>query len=188
MKLHADCERMLFSAEEIAAKIGDAAAWLDGEYGTCADAAPVAVCVLKGAVFFFCDLVRRMKTPVSVEFLRASSYRLAARSGQLQADKKLSFDPAGRDILLVEDIVDSGKTLQFLRTYFLSLGAKSVKTAVLLDKVSARTVPFRADCKCFDIENEFVVGYGMDYAERYRSLPYIAVLKREIYAPQEKKG
>lgn len=178
MELHKDCEKLLFSAEEIAAKTQDLAARLDEEYR---GKTPVAVCILKGAAFFFCDLLRGMQTPVKVEFLRASSYRSEASSGLLRTDETFSFDPAGQDILLVEDIVDSGKTLQFLKVYLLMHGARSVKTATLLDKPSARKVPFQADWKCFDVGEGFVVGYGMDYAENYRNLPYIALLKREIY-------
>ena len=178
MKLHADCEKLLFSAEEIAAKVKDLAARLDEEYR---GKTPLAVCVLKGAAFFFCDLVRAMDTPVQVEFLRASSYGSGVTSGVLCTERTFPFDPAGQDVLLVEDIVDSGKTLRFLKESLLSHGAKSVKTATLLDKPSARTVPFSADWKGFDVDGGFVVGYGMDYAEKYRDLPYIALLKREIY-------
>lgn len=177
-ELHEDCEKLLFSAEEIASGTRSVAALLDEAYrGT----TPVAVCVLKGAVFFFCDLLRAMRTPAEIEFLRASSYRRGATSGTLYVDDALSFEPRGRDILLVEDIVDSGKTLRSLKASLLERGAKSVKTVTLLDKPSARKVSFEVDYKVFDVGAGFVVGYGMDYAEKYRNLPYIALLKPAIY-------
>ena len=165
-----DCERILFTAEDIAAQVKKAAAWLDERFeGT----VPLAVSVLKGSVIFFCDLVRAMKTPVQMDFMTLSSYGSgSSSSGMPKIVMDLSAPVEGRDVLLVEDIVDSGHTLVKLKELLGGRGAKSF-TVVEVD--------VKADYSCFTVGNEFIVGYGLDYAQRYRNLPYIGVLKREIY-------
>lgn len=178
-KMHSDCERVLLTEEEIAQKVKEAAAWLDERF---AGEVPVAVCNLKGSVVFFCDLLRAMKTNVQMEFMAVGSYGNAAYSVSPPKIKQdLSGSVEGRDVILVEDIVDSGNTLVTLRAFLKERGARSLTVVVLLDKPSRRVTPAEADYTCFSIEDAFVVGYGLDYAERYRNLPYIGVLRREIY-------
>lgn len=177
--MNCDCERILLTEEQIRGKVEEAAAWLDEKYR---GAMPLAVSVLKGSAVFFCDLVRAMKTPVQMDFMAVSSYGNAATSSGLpKIIMDLGAPVKGRDVLLVEDIVDSGNTLVRLRNLFEGRGAKSFTVVTLLDKPARRKVPVKADYSCFEIGDEFIVGYGLDYAERYRNLPYIGVLKREIY-------
>ena len=174
-----DCERILFSAEEIAAEVKKAAAWLDERYEGCE---PIAISVLKGSVIFFCDLVRAMRTPVQRDFMTLSSYGGGTSStGMPKIVMDLSASVEGRDVLLVEDIVDSGHTLVKLKQLLSGRGAKSFTVVSLLDKPSRREVDVKADYSCFTVGNEFIVGYGLDYDQRYRNLPFIGVLKREIY-------
>ncbi len=143
---------------------------------------PIAVAVLKGSAFFFCDLVRAMKTPVQVEFMTASSYGDGAvSSGTPKIKTNFSTPVEGRDVILVEDIIDSGRTLLALKELFKERGARSFTAVTLFDKPSRRVTPVQADFACFEVGDEFIVGYGLDYAQRYRNLPYAGILKREIY-------
>lgn len=145
-------------------------------------APPIAVAVLKGSAFFFCDLVRAMKTPVQVEFMTASSYGDGAvSSGTPKIKTNFSTPVEGRDVILVEDIIDSGRTLLALKELFKERGARSFTAVTLFDKPSRRVTPVQADFACFEVGDEFIVGYGLDYAQRYRNLPYAGILKREIY-------
>lgn len=178
--MNQDVERILFTEEEIAAKVKEAAAWLDERYK---DAQlPLAVSVLKGSVVFFCDLLRAMKTPVQMDFMTVSSYGNSSESSGIpKIVMDLAAPVTGRDVLLVEDIVDSGNTLKKMRELLEGRGAKSFTVVTLVDKPERRQVPIKADYSCFEIENEFIVGYGLDYAQRYRNLPYIGVLKRSVY-------
>lgn len=174
-----DIERVYLSERQIREEVARAAAFLDGKF---AGGNPLAVGVLKGSVMFFCDLVRAMKTPVQMEFMTVSSYGAAARSsGAPKILSDISASAEGRDVLLIEDIVDSGYTLKFLKEFFLERGAKSFTAVTLLNKPARRRVGIGADYSCFEVEDEFLVGYGLDYAQRYRTLPYIGVLKREAY-------
>ena len=175
--MHPDCERILFTQEQIAARVRAAAAWLDRRF---AGRRPVAVCNLKGSVVFFCDLLRAMRTDAEMDFMAVSSYGNATAAVCRPKIKKHLFSSVeGRDVLLVEDIVDTGHTLLTLRAFLRERGAKSITVVTLLDKPARREVPAEADYACFSVEDAFVVGYGLDYAERYRNLPYIGVLKRE---------
>lgn len=174
-----DCERILFTQEELHEKVLEAAAWLDRRYE---GSVPYAVSVLKGSVIFFCDLVRAMKTPVQMDFMTVSSYGNGSESsGVPKIVMDLAAPVEGRDVLLVEDIVDSGHSLAKMKSLLEGRGAKSFTVVTLLDKPSRRQVPVKADYSCFEVGDEFIVGYGLDYAQRYRNLPYIGVLKREIY-------
>lgn len=183
--MHKDLESVVLSAEQIGEKVKNAAEWLDKKFEG-ADTPPLAISVLKGSVFFFCDVVRAMKTPVQLDFMTVSSY---ANSTQSSGMPKIVMDLAasveGRDVILVEDIVDSGHTLARMRDLILGRGAKSFTVVTLFDKPSRRKVPVKADFSCFEIGDEFIVGYGLDYAQQYRNIPYIGILKREIY---EKKN
>ena len=137
---------------------------------------------MKGSVMFFSDLIRHMETPLELDFMAVSSYGCGTTStGCLQVKKDLTTDIAGRDVLIVEDIIDSGNTLYNLKKLLNSRSPSSVNIVTLLDKPQRREVPMEPEYTCFVIEDEFVVGYGMDYAEEYRNLPYIGVLKRCVY-------
>jgi hypoxanthine phosphoribosyltransferase len=143
---------------------------------------PVVICVLKGACLFFADLVKAMKIPLHTDFMIAKSYGdKAVSSGKLNIIKDIDTDMQGRHVLVADDIIDTGLTLSLITKNLIDRGAASVKTAVLLDKAMARTENFNPDYRCFEVGNEFIVGYGMDYAERFRNLPYIAVLKESVY-------
>lgn len=177
--MYEDLQSVFLSEEQIKAKVKEAAAWLDERF---IGKKPLAVSVLKGSVMFFCDLVRAMKTPVQLDFMAISSYGSSTESSGMP---EIVMDPAapveGRDVILVEDIVDSGNTLCKLRELFSGRGAKSFTAVTLLDKPSRRKVDIKPDFSCFTVGDEFVVGYGLDYAQQYRNLPCVAILKREIY-------
>ena len=170
-------ERILFTEVDIRARVDhvarEVAAYYQGEPCT-------VVAVLKGGCVFAADLIRKLPMPLSLSFAAASSYRGGTTSGAL----KLTFLPPepetrGRRVLLVDDILDTGRTAAALREKLLAHGAREVKTCVLLDKPSRRVVACRADFSCFDVPDLFIVGYGLDFAGRYRNLPYIAVLRPE---------
>lgn len=177
--MNGDLQRIFLTEKQIREKVRDAAAWLDCRF---AGKNPLAVSVLKGSVMFFCDLVRAMETPVQIDFMTISSYGKSTRSsGMPEIVTDLTASVEGRDVILVEDIIDSGNTLLKLRELFIGRGAKSFTAVALLDKPSRRQVDIKADYSCFEVGDEFIVGYGLDYAQQYRNLPYIAVLKRDVY-------
>ena len=177
--MNGDLQRVLLSYEQINEKVKEAAAWLDCRF---AGKNPLAVCVLKGSVMFFCDLVRAMKTPVQLDFMTISSYGAGTHnSGIPKIVMDLASSVEGRDVILVEDIVDSGNTLLKMRDLILGRGAQSFTAVTLLDKPSRRKADVKADFSCFEVGDEFIVGYGLDYDQKYRNLPYIAVLKCELY-------
>lgn len=177
--MDADLQRIFLTEAQIKEKVKEAAEWLDNRF---AGKNPLAICVLKGSVMFFCDLVRAMKTPVQLDFMSVASYGSGTQSsGRPEIVSDLSFSVEGRDVILVEDIVDSGYTLLKMRDILSERGAKSFAAVTLLDKPSRRQADVKADFSCFETGDEFIVGYGLDYAQKYRNLPYIAVLKREVY-------
>ena len=144
---------------------------------------PLFLSVLKGSFVFMADLVRACQLKSDVEFIAVSSYENATvSSGRIKINHDLQQDITGRHIIIVEDILDSGNTLAFLKDYFLTKGAASITIVTLLDKPARRTKAITADLAGFVVPDEFVVGYGLDYAQRYRNVPYIGVLKPEVYA------
>ena len=176
-----DLEKIVLNEDEIASHVKKAAAWLDEKFKG-VDAPPLTISILKGSVFFFCDVVRAMQTPVQLDFMTVSSYGNSSKSsGVPKIVTDLSVSVEGRDVILIEDIVDSGYTLLRMRDLIVGRGAKSFTVVTLFDKPSRRQVSIQADYSCFEIGDEFIVGYGLDYAQQYRNLPYIGVLKREIY-------
>ena len=196
--MHPDIERILFTAEQIAARtraLGkriaeDLAASAAQNSKSAAQSAapaqsaamPLAVCILKGSVPFFADLIRAIPLPLETEYIALSSYGAGtASSGAVHIGKDIEADVAGRDVLIVEDIVDSGRTLAFLCGHLAARRPRSVRVVTLLDKPSRRAVPFSPDYVGFTVDDVFVVGCGMDYAGRYRNLPYIGVLKPAVY-------
>ena len=177
--MHQDVESIMFSKEQLQTRIAELAAQLDSEY---AGKTPLMVGILKGSVMFYADLLRAMTIPVEMDFMAISSYGAGSKSsGEVKLIKDLDRKIEGRDVVIVEDIIDSGYTLSYLKRMLYSRKPSSVKICALLDKYSRRVVPIEADYKGFDCEDEFVIGFGLDYAERYRNLPYIGILKRSVY-------
>lgn len=178
-----DIERVLITEEEIDAKIKELAAQLTKEYD---GRFPLAVGVLKGALPFMSDLLKRVDTHLEMDFMDVSSYgQSISSSGEVKIVKDLNTSVEGRDILIIEDIIDSGRTLHYLVDLMRYRKAKSIKIVTLLDKPTGRKADIEADYVGFIVPNAFVVGYGLDYAEKYRNLPYIAVLKPEVYNKSE---
>ncbi|WP_338471290.1 hypoxanthine phosphoribosyltransferase [Niallia sp. XMNu-256] len=178
-----DIERILISEEEIQKKVTELAEQLTNDYQ---DRFPLAIGILKGATLFMGDLLKRMDTYLEMDFMDVSSYgKSTVSSGEVKIIKDLDASVEGRDILIIEDIIDSGLTLSYLVELFHYRKAKSVKIVTLLDKPTGRKADIQADYVGFSVPNAFVVGYGLDYAERYRNLPYIGVLKPKIYSDTE---
>ena len=175
-------EKVLFSEEEIDKRVKEIAAQISEDYKDIKKPL-LAVGILNGAVMFYTDIVRRLSIPVHFDFLIASSYDASSHSsGKVNILKNIDNSPKGRDILLIEDIIDSGTTMDYLITYFKTKGAASVKICSLLNKPSRRKVEVDIDYCGFEVPDEFIVGYGLDFAQHYRNLPYLGVLKRSVYS------
>lgn len=175
-----DIEKVLVSEEEIQVKVKALAEELAEEYK---DRFPLAIGVLKGAMPFMSDLVRRMNCYLEMDFMDVSSYgNSTVSTGEVKILKDLDTSVEGRDLLIIEDIIDSGLTLSYLVDLFRYRKAKSIKIVTLLDKPTGRKSKIEADYVGFHVPDEFVVGYGLDYAEKYRNLPYIGILKPEVYS------
>lgn len=175
-----DLERVMFDEKNIAERIAELGQEITRDY---AGKDIVVVGILKGSVVFFSDLIRQIKLPLNIDFIVASSYGDGAEtSGRVNIKKDLEKDIAGRDVLLVEDIIDSGVTMNCLMDILNKRQPASVKLCALLTKEPRRQIPVKIDYCGFDVPDEFLVGYGLDYAEKYRNLPVIGVLKREIYS------
>ena len=180
--LDADIDAVIVTADQISAKISELAKQIDQDY---ADREPLLVGVLKGAVMFMSDLARAMSRPSTMEFMAVSSYGSSTTSsGVVRILKDLDRDIAGQHVLIVEDIIDSGLTLSWLLKNLHSRNPASVRVVALLRKPDAIKVEVTVEYVGFDIPNEFVVGYGLDYAERYRDLPYIGRLRPSVYEIQ----
>ncbi len=177
-----DIEKILISAEEVDRITTEIAARIDEDYKD-ADGKLVLLCILKGSVVFMGDLMKKISLPVEIDFMKVSSYGGDTQSsGRIKIHLDLNrSDISDCHILVVEDIIDSGKTLSYLTDYLKLGGAKSVRTCTLLDKPDRREVNFQADYVGRTIPDEFVVGYGLDFAEKYRALPYVGILKRSVY-------
>ncbi|WP_373748424.1 hypoxanthine phosphoribosyltransferase [Jeotgalibaca porci] len=177
--LHPDIKEVLYSEEEIAKVTKDLGAVLTEEYK---DKYPLVIGILKGAVMFMTDLSRAMDCDLELDFMDVSSYGAGMESsGDVKINKDLDTSVEGRDVLIVEDIIDTGRTLSYLIEIFRYRKAKSIKIVTLLDKKERRAVDLQADWVGIEVPNEFVVGYGLDYIEKHRNLPYIGVLKEEVY-------
>ena len=174
-----DLDCVLFSAEQIRARVKELGAQLSKEYE---GKNPVFLGILKGVVVFFTDLIRAVDVPMQMDFITISSYRNGTTSGKHEIRMNTSEELHGRHVVVVEDIIDSGRTLTLLKNEILSREPASFKVVTLLDKKERREVPFEPDLIGFDCPNEFVVGYGLDFDERYRNLPYVGILKREVYS------
>ena len=175
-----DILKILLSEEEIKARVQELG---DQLYDAFHDKNPLFVGVLKGCFIFMADLVRAAQLKSELEFIGVSSYQNGTKSsGVVQITRDLQEDINGRDVIIVEDILDSGNTLEFLKKYLMAKGAASVTIVTLLDKPARREKAITADYAGFVVPDEFVVGYGLDYAQQYRNMPYIGVLKPEVYS------
>ena len=179
MSIHPDCERVMLTEEQLRARVKEIALAVDEEY---AGKRPLVVGILKGSIIFYADFIRFLSMPVELDFMAVSSYGSGAvSSGKLNIKKDLDRDVKGRDVIIVEDIIDSGFTLANLKALLYERGAASVKIVTLLNKAERREYEVAPDYNCFDIENEFLIGYGIYFYEQYRHLPYIVILKRSVY-------
>jgi len=174
-----DILKVLYTEEEIAQRVKEMGAEM---YEDLKDKDPIFISVLRGAFVFMADIVRACQVKCDVEFIAVSSYGNSTKtSGTVQITHDIQQDITGRHLVIIEDILDSGNTLLFLKQYFITKGAASVTICTLLDKPSRRTKAVTADYVGYVVPDEFVVGYGLDYAQKYRNLPYIGVLKPEVY-------
>ncbi|UQS82855.1 hypoxanthine phosphoribosyltransferase [Bombilactobacillus folatiphilus] len=181
--MNQDMQKVLFSEEEIAQANHNLAQQLMTDY---AGKNPLFVCILKGAIVFLTDLMRQLPQSAEIDFMDVSSYNgQTSSSGQVRILKDLDVSVKGRDVVFVEDIIDTGITLKELTQLFKSRQAKSIKIVALLDKEANRQQNVHVDYVGLSCPDEFVVGYGMDYQECYRNLPYIGVLKPEVYSKAE---
>lgn len=183
MIINKDVESILVSEEEINSIVKRIADKITEDYKD-RDTKLLLLCILKGSVVFMGDLMKNIGLPVEIDFMKVSSYgRGSKTSGSVNIVLDLQRNDLNNvDILIVEDIIDSGRTLSYLVEYLKLKGANSVKTVTLLDKPSRREVDFTSDYTGKVIPDEFVVGYGLDYDEKYRALPYVGILKREVYS------
>ena len=178
--MHKDIKEILISEQEINSIVSNLAEKIDKDYE---NKDMLMVGLLKGSICFMADLMKKMKSDFKIDFVVASSYANGTEStGTVNIVKDVSQSVQGKDILIVEDIIDSGNTLDFMVKYFKAKKAKTVKIATLLDKPERRKVKIDVDYVGKIIPDEFVVGYGLDYAEDYRTLPYIGVLKESVYS------
>lgn len=181
-RLEKDIESILVPSEEIDGIVTRIARQVDEAYSD-SDSRLILLCILKGSVVFMGDLMKKLTIPVEIDFMKISSYGSStASSGRVNIILDLNRkDLSSCDILIIEDIIDSGKTLSYLTEYLRLNGARSVRSCTLLDKPSRREVDYNPDFVGAEIPDAFVVGYGLDYAEKYRALPYIGILKPEVY-------
>lgn len=177
--MHNDIQKILFTEQQIQEKIRELGEKISADFE---NRNPLVICVLKGAYMFMADLTKRITIPVEVDFMAISSYGQSTKSsGVVKIIKDLDVPVEGRDVIIAEDIIDSGLTLSYLVDVLERRNAKSVSVVALFDKPGGRRVEFEADYTGFTLPDAFVVGYGLDYAEKYRNLPYIGILKPEIY-------
>lgn len=178
--MHNDIQEILFTEEQIQDKIRELGQMISEQFK---NRNPLVICVLKGAYMFMADLTKRITIPIEVDFMAISSYGQSTKSsGVVKIIKDLDVSVEGRDVIIAEDIIDSGLTLSYLVDVLERRNAKSVSIVTLFDKPAGRKVELEADYKGFILPDAFVVGYGLDYAEKYRNLPYIGILKPEVYA------
>lgn len=179
MSMNDDILRVLYSEEELEAKCAELGTQISKDYE---GKNLLLVSVLKGAVVFMTDLMRHITVPCSIDFMVVSSYGSGVKtSGVVKIVKDLDADLAGKDLLIVEDILDTGMTLHYLKQLLQDRNPNSIRIATLLDKPERRRAAVRADYVGYQVPDEFVVGYGLDYDEKYRNLPYVGVLKPAVY-------
>ena len=174
-----DVKAVLFSEEQLAEKVKEIGRQIAEDYE---GKNLMLISVLKGSVIFMADLMRAIDLPLTIDFMAVSSYGSGTKTtGAVNIIKDIDKDLSGFDVLVVEDILDSGVTLSYLTKHLMNKGAKSLKIATLLDKKERRIADVHADYYCFDVPDEFIVGYGLDYDQKYRNLPYIGILDPKVY-------
>ncbi len=179
-----DIEEILLPEQELAKAVKKLGRQISSDYE---GKNLIMVGVLKGSVIFMADLLRAITIPVSIDFMSVSSYGSGVKtSGVVKIIKDLDHDLSGYDVLIVEDILDSGLTLSYLTNVIRQRNVKSIRVVTLLDKPDRRQVNIKPDYSCFVVPDKYVVGYGMDYNQKYRNLPYVGVLKPEVYTKKEK--
>lgn len=177
--MHNDISEILFTEQQIQDKIKELGEQISRDYR---DRNPLVICVLKGAFMFLSDLVKRIDVPLEIDFMAVSSYGASTKSsGVVKIIKDLDASVEGRDVLIVEDIIDSGLTLSYLIDVLERRNALSVRVVTLFDKPARRAVGLEADYSGYVIPDAFVVGYGLDYSEKYRNLPYLGILREDVY-------
>ncbi|KRM39211.1 hypoxanthine-guanine phosphoribosyltransferase [Lactobacillus hamsteri DSM 5661 = JCM 6256] len=174
-----DIESVLYSQKQVEQRMDEMAKDINKKY---AGELPLVVSVMNGAMIFTSDMLRRLDFKLNLDIIKASSYEGAHSTGQVKVVQDLRTDVKGRRVILMEDIIDTGRTLKYLKELLLKRGAKSVEICAMLDKPETRKVDLKGDYIGFDVPDEFLVGYGLDYDGLYRNLPYIGVLKKRIYA------
>ncbi|MGT2772202.1 hypoxanthine phosphoribosyltransferase [Streptococcus marimammalium] len=178
--LEKDIKKILYSQEEITKKAKELGQQLTKDYQ---GKTPLLVGVLKGCIPFLAELIKHIDTQIELDFMVVSSYHGGTTSsGEVKILKDVDTNIEGRDVIFIEDIIDTGRTLKYLRDMFKYRQANSVKIATLFDKPEGREVAIEADYVCYDVPNEFIVGFGLDYRENYRNLPYVGVLKEDVYS------
>jgi len=175
-----EVERVLINEPQLARRIQSLAREIEGDFR---GRETVVVALLNGTIMFLADLIRHLNLPLRLDFMGASSYGAGTKSGKLVITRDLRLDVRGRDVLLVDDILDTGKTLSRVLPRLRALKPRRIKTCVLLNKAERRVEKIQADYVGFEIPDLFVIGYGLDYAERYRNLPFVGVLHPHMYAP-----
>jgi hypoxanthine phosphoribosyltransferase len=173
-----EVQRVLIAEDQIARRVRSLSRQIQRDF---AGREMIVVALLNGTVVFLADLVRHLSLPLRLDFVGVSSYGAGTKAGELRFTKELELSVRGRDVLLVDDILDTGKTLSRVLGKLQALQPRSIRTCVLLNKAARRLEPIQADYVGFDIPDFFVVGYGMDFAERYRNLPFIGVLHSRVY-------
>lgn len=177
--MYSDIQEVLYSEEQIQGKIKELGEMISTDYE---GRNPLVICILKGAVVFMADLVKRITVPLEIDFMAVSSYGQSTKSsGVVKIIKDLDVPVEGRHVLIVEDIIDSGLTLTYLIDVLERRNALSISVVALFNKPARRTVELEPDYSGYILPDEFVVGYGLDYAEKYRNLPFVGILKPEIY-------
>lgn len=180
MTIHADVEEVLLSAEQLRERVAALGVQLAADY---ADRDPILIGVLKGSIVFVADLIREMQIPLSIDLMEVSSYGSGTESsGQVRILKDLKGSIEGRHVLVVEDIIDTGLTLNYLLRYLGERHPSSIRICCLLDKPARRLADIEIAYRGFTIPDRFVVGYGLDYDERYRNLPFVGVLRPSVYS------
>ena len=178
--MNKDLDHIMFTPEQLHQRVAEIGRELTEEYQ---GKAPILLCIMKGSLVFTADLMREINLPCTLESITLSSYRaMATRPGELSLSAPFEVDVTGRDVIVVEDILDTGRTLSFVMKLLQAQNPASLKLVVLLDKPSRREAPIEADLVGFTVPDAFVVGYGLDFDQKYRNLPCIGVLKPEIYS------
>lgn len=178
VEMMGDIERVLFSQEQLQERIREVGAQISKDYY---GKAPVLVGVLKGVVPFYCSMASSITIPLEEDFMCVSSYAGMESTGKIILRKDVDVDIRGRDVLILEDILDSGRTLKAIMEMLRTRQPNSIKICTLFDKPEGRKIPLEADYVCFNVPNEFVVGFGLDYNGYYRNLPFVGVLKPSVY-------